>query len=348
MRPYIIINGMNSALVDGLLISDLPNIVKPLKRTNIVEIDGRDGDIIQELGYSSYEKEITIGLYGNYDIDRVIQYFNGSGEVIFSNEPDKIYRYTILDEISYEKLNRFKTAKVKFHVQPFKYSATEGIQTIYRQILGLGTSSKTQSGLTLSWDGHSHLSVSGTATHPTRFMIPITLRTVAGGSYSVSTTYSGGGISFRICNAPTNKESLGGKSFAVDDISEVIETKDTEYHYLAVEFTAGQHTGEFSVSVRAKQGEIINKGNTYSRPVITVYGSGDITFKINSNPVLALNITDNITIDTEEMNAYRNGQLYNRHVLGNYANVVLTAGKNIISWEGTVTKIELEKYSRWI
>ena len=349
MRPYIIINGMNSALVDGLLISDLPDIKKPLKRTNIVEIDGRDGDIVQELGYSSYEKEITIGLYGKYDIDKVIQYFNGSGEVIFSNELDKTYTYTILDEISYEKLNRFKTAKVKFHVQPFKHSAIEKMETFSRQLLKLGTGSKTQSGLTLTWDGHN-LSVSGTATAPTRFMIPIHLKTVAG-TYTITCgyVYSGSGISYRICNAPIDSQSLGGGSFSADSTEfSVTESRTNEYHYLAVEFTAGGRTEQMSINVNANQFEVINRGNVYSRPVMKIYGSGDVTLKINGNPVLALNISDNIVIDAEGMNAYHNGQLYNRHVIGNYANVVLTAGKNIISWEGSVTKIEIENYSRWI
>lgn len=349
MRPYIIINGMNSALVDGLLISELPDIKKPLKRTNIVEIDGRDGDIVQELGYSAYEKEITIGLYGKYDIDKVIQYFNGSGEVIFSNEPDKTYTFTILDEISYEKLNRFKTAKVKFHVQPFKHSAIEKMKTFERQLLKLGNGSKTQSGLTLSWNGHSNISVSGTATSATRFIIPITaLKTVAG-DYSINTNYSGSGMSFRICNDPIDSQSLGGRSYSADgqDIT-ATETRENEYHYLAIEFTAGGHTGQFSISVRADQFGVINRGNVYSRPLMKIYGSGNVTLKINGNLVLALSITDNIVIDAEGMNAYHDGQLYNRHVLGNYADVALKAGKNIVSWEGTVTKVEIENYSRWI
>ena len=47
--------------------------------------------------------------------------------MVFSNEPDKYYNYQILDQIDYERLIRFRTAKVKFHVQPFKYSAVEGV-----------------------------------------------------------------------------------------------------------------------------------------------------------------------------------------------------------------------------
>ena len=110
MNNYIILNGVNSNTITGLIISSLPPITKPLMRTNIETIDGKDGDIITKLGYSAYDKEITIGLSYNYNVDDVIKYFNSEGTVIFSNEPTKYYKYTILDQIDFEKLIRFKTA----------------------------------------------------------------------------------------------------------------------------------------------------------------------------------------------------------------------------------------------
>lgn len=125
MRNYIILNGVNSNTITGLLISTLPPITKPKIRTQTEEIDGRDGDIVTKLGYSAYEKEFQIGLYGDFDIDEVIAYFNSEGTVVFSNEEDKYYNYQILDQIDYEKLIRFKTASVKMHVQPFKYPLEE-------------------------------------------------------------------------------------------------------------------------------------------------------------------------------------------------------------------------------
>lgn len=128
MRNYIILNGVNSNTITGLLISTLPPITKPKQRTETEEIDGRDGDIVTKLGYSAYDKEIEIGLYGDFDIDDVIAYFNSEGTVTFSNEPDKFYNYQILDQIDYEKLIRFKTATIKMHMQPFKYPVQE--QTI--------------------------------------------------------------------------------------------------------------------------------------------------------------------------------------------------------------------------
>ncbi len=118
-------NGISSDTIPGLIICELPPITKPKMRTTITKIDGRDGDIIEELGYESYTKSIKIGLARNFDINQVIKYFTGSGELVMSNEPDKIYNSQIIEKIDYEKLLRFKTATVKFYTQPYKYKNNE-------------------------------------------------------------------------------------------------------------------------------------------------------------------------------------------------------------------------------
>ena len=125
MRNYVILNGKDSRYIDGFLIQELPPISKPKIRTEVEEIDGRDGDIVTPLGYSAYDKELKIGLHGDYRIDDIISYFDSSGVVTFSCEVDKFYRYQIIEQIDFERLVRFRTATVKFHVQPFKYSRVE-------------------------------------------------------------------------------------------------------------------------------------------------------------------------------------------------------------------------------
>ena len=129
MRNYIILNGVNSNTLTGLLISKLPPITKPKQRTQTEEIDGKDGDIVTTLGYGAYDKTIDIGLYGDFDIEDIMTYFNSSGTVTFSNEEDKYYNYQIVEQIDFDRLIRFRTAKVKMHVQPFKYSSVEGTRT---------------------------------------------------------------------------------------------------------------------------------------------------------------------------------------------------------------------------
>lgn len=226
---WIELNGIRSTTIQGLLIQSLPPISKPKIRTKVEEIDGRDGDIITRLGYSAYDKELKIGLYGSYDVDAVIAYFNSSGTVIFSNEPDKYYRYEITDEIDFERLLRFKEATVTLHVQPFKYK--------------IGEEATSSGNITL-----------------------------------------------------------------------------------------------------------VNSGNIFSKPRITVHGSGVVEMYLNSTQILSLNIgtSEYITIDAEDLNAYQGTALANRLVTGDVASLILPVGTNEITFSGTVTDVLAELYSRWI
>lgn len=122
---YVIINGVNSDTIRGLQILSLPPITKPKMRTSVATIDGRPGDIVTYLGYEAYNKTIKILLHDTYDLPAIMAYFNQSGTIIFSNDPDKIYTFETIDQINYERAVKFKTASVTIHVQPYKTSASE-------------------------------------------------------------------------------------------------------------------------------------------------------------------------------------------------------------------------------
>lgn len=123
----IIWKGVLSTTIKGLLICELPPITKPQMRTKETVIDGRDGSIIEELGYSSYDKVVSIGLHGDFDINEIIKYFTGEGEIVFSNEPDKVYRAKISAQIDYNRLLRYRQANIPFKIQPFKYAYNEDL-----------------------------------------------------------------------------------------------------------------------------------------------------------------------------------------------------------------------------
>ena len=89
---YIKWKGQDSRYIKGLVICELPPITKPQMRVAETVVDGVDGSLIEELGYASYDKSLSIGLTQNADIDAIIKFFSGQGEVTFSNEPDKFYR----------------------------------------------------------------------------------------------------------------------------------------------------------------------------------------------------------------------------------------------------------------
>lgn len=122
---YIIWNNQDSRDIKGLLISELPPITKPNMRVKETVIDGVDGSIIEELGYESYDKTIAIGLKIGADLDKVMEFFTGNGEVVFSNEPERYYIARIIKGIDYARLLRYRVATVTFRVQPFKYNRVE-------------------------------------------------------------------------------------------------------------------------------------------------------------------------------------------------------------------------------
>ena len=121
----IIWKNKSSKEIEGLIITETPPITKPKMKVNKIEIDGRDGDIIEKVGYESYTKNIGIGLTRSFNIDEVIKYFTGDGELIISDEPNKVYIASIYEDVDYEKLLTMKKATIKYHVQPYKYLKNE-------------------------------------------------------------------------------------------------------------------------------------------------------------------------------------------------------------------------------
>lgn len=231
MRDYIIFKNIKSSSLEGLMICELPPITKPEMRTSIIEIDGKDGDIIEELGYASYQKTLQIGLTRNFDINQIIKYFSGSGDLVLSNEPDKVYKATIYSKVDYEKLLRFKTAEVEFHVQPYKYLLNEA---------------------------------------------PFELNI----------------------------------------------TNETEL-------------------------KVSNVGLEKSKPIITLYGEGEVQLSINGSDIFSINIDDEyVVINSIEEEAYKENVLKNRNMLGEFP--VLEIGINTIKWTGNLKKIIIEPKSRWI
>ena len=207
---YLVINGIKSDSVQGLIIQSLPPISKPLMRTSVEEIEGRDGDIVTTLGYAAYDKEVTIGLHGNFNVDDAISYFSKSGQVVFSNEPDKYYNFEIIQQIDFEKLLRFRTAKVKFHVQPFKYSDVDKLLKFENNFLTKFKYTNNMNGVSVSSNGN--ITLKGTATQATEFYLPIKPITLAKGEYTLYTNSIGtsSGCALRlIADSPSNSKSFG-------------------------------------------------------------------------------------------------------------------------------------------
>ncbi|MCR1933520.1 phage tail family protein [Clostridium tepidum] len=123
----------------GLKIISLPNITTPEKREEKIIIPGRDGYLTQSDG--SYEGEVKPVEFDYFDdrFDDIKQWLTGSGEVIFSNEPDRYYKARIINKLDLARvLEKFHSGIIQFDCQPFGYLQDELIEitnstTIYNQ-----------------------------------------------------------------------------------------------------------------------------------------------------------------------------------------------------------------------
>lgn len=228
---YFIYKGKNSKEFNSLVVQELPPITKPPIKYSATTIDGLDGDIIETLGYKAYDKEISIGLKNTSEIDEIIEWLTGHGELILSNESDKYYNAQTIQQIDFDRLVRFRTAKIKFHVQPYKYSEIEGIDT-----------ENTSSVQTIT---------------------------------------------------------------------------------------------------------ITNNGNTTSKPIITLTGSGEIDINYNNKEIkFTFDESGIATFDSEKQEVSHAEILLNRNMIGDF--IELNKGDNTFSWTGEITKWEIQKRSRWI
>lgn len=354
---YVILNGQKSTDIQGLLIQELPMVSKPLMRTQTEEIDGRDGDIVTYLGYSAYDKEMSIGLYGDFDINDVIEYFDSQGTVIFSNEPDKFYNYQIIEQIDFERLIRFRVATVKFHVQPFKYSAVENLIDFENQFYPDTAYTQTKNGVTLTSVDNT-ITITGTASAATEFYVPLSQINLDAGNYVLTATANGTGCqvcSIRLINGvPSDAKSFGGTYVTLaNGVAKALEAElasEASYNYLWFYITANVAMDfSFTVDLTANQLEITNTGNIQAKPIMTLYGSGTVNLSLNGNQIFAVEITNGIiTIDAAQMEAYIGDILLNRYVTGDYDNLMLKMGLNVLTWTGDLTEIEIQNFSRWI
>lgn len=206
-----------------IIVESLPPVVKPPKRYNLIEVDGRYSTNTEILGYKAYEKPIPVG-FKEANLTQIFDWLDGEGQLILSNEPDKYYLAQVLDRIDYKKAISFRKAEISFLVQPCKY---------------------------------------------------------------------------------------------------------------AIEYETTATT-------------LFNRGNVNCYPLMTIYGTGEVGVKVNGVLACTLTITDNMTLDCEEQEAYKGtiATSQNRQMVGDFP--VFVPGVNVLTFTGTVTEVKTTVRSRWL
>lgn len=142
--PYFIYNGIDSRIM-GVIVTAMPPTVRAAQRVESVKVPGRDGSLHETDGsYDNYTKTMECAIKNRQKIDDIAAWLTGSGEIIFSSEPDKVYRVTISNTISIAQMMRtFQKFQVSFDTYPFKYSVNRFDEALELEkpavILGKGT-----------------------------------------------------------------------------------------------------------------------------------------------------------------------------------------------------------------
>ena len=126
----MIFKNINSEDISGLIICSEPSISSSAIRTKETTIDGRDGAIVEKLGYKTRIRNVEIGLKKDANVDKILSYFSGEGDLIFKNENDKVYKAAIYEQVDLERLLRLRKGSVAFYCQPFKYKRNDIFETI--------------------------------------------------------------------------------------------------------------------------------------------------------------------------------------------------------------------------
>lgn len=129
-QAYFIFNNISSE--DYLMVNTLPSIIKAQKDIEKIEVVGRDGFLTKDNGaYKGILKTVECTITDLDNIDYICSWLDGSSNVIFSNEPDKIYRATIINQIEFKKVAvTFHTFIIQFDCMPHKYLINNPIITL--------------------------------------------------------------------------------------------------------------------------------------------------------------------------------------------------------------------------
>lgn len=375
---YIIWKNKNSRTLKGLLISELPPISKPLMRVQETTIDGVDGSIIEELGYESYDKTLQIGLFGSFNIDEIIEYFSGAGQIVFSNEPDKYYNARIVNQIDYERLLRFRTASITFRVQPFKYEYQEENDGFTLNDAGginlfKATSPSSANGVEVSYaDSILTLKSTGTSSRYASIynidaeigdVIRFSTILLDSNSHVLLQEYTPDFVQVAYVYAVYNdgvtpslleyrKKDANNRTRLVFYTDYNVPTGERIARYKDCILTINHEDmtfKEYDVAETIESISLNNKGNYFSKPIIKIVGTGTIELTVNGNKLFSYTFPEDETeviIDSQKQDAYLGAVLKNRNMSGEFP--TLEIGENTITWDGTITSIKISSQSRWL
>ena len=127
---FIIFRGFNTKGI--FLIEELPIAPSAKEKKTLIEIDGRHGFLTDnQEAYQSIEISVELKLYNKNDIQKVRNVFRGSGNLILSNQEDRYYKATVINQVEFERVIRENhSVVVTFKLQPHAYELKDNTITL--------------------------------------------------------------------------------------------------------------------------------------------------------------------------------------------------------------------------
>lgn len=108
----------------GVWVSELPPPTRAAERVQEISIPGRAGSLTLKEGenvHEAYQKDCRITVPYTADFPALLDWLTGEGEVIFANEPDRVYTAHIAAQVQFTRIsNSLKQATIPFFCQPHK------------------------------------------------------------------------------------------------------------------------------------------------------------------------------------------------------------------------------------
>lgn len=145
-----------------------------------------------------------------------------------------------------------------------------------------------------------------------------------------------------ILKAKTLKMSDESYYYQIIDVEmSDIQNEIEQYGLFTVSFSCKpfQCLDKTVAAITTSPSTVVNSGTVEADPVIKVTGIGNITLSVNGRGFLLIGITDYITIDSAMGFSYRLTAGMDHKTNGTMP--YLDPGNNVVSWTGTVTKVEI-------
>lgn len=120
-------------MLDNIYVAKMPSHKKASMRRTEFAVDGRDGILHRNQGFSNFDLEATLIILNGETEDSPRQLINawadGTGKLITSDDPNRCYRASVLEEVRFDRAvfggKICDTAKITFNCEPYMYEAID-------------------------------------------------------------------------------------------------------------------------------------------------------------------------------------------------------------------------------